>query len=97
MIACVVETGNPKTVAINNHAPAASRLESIPRTNIEGFASKLLGDTMFSLIVVVTSAPAKYAPRNSKIAAITKACVRVRALLPTEVPIAFATSFAPIP
>ena len=52
---------------------------------------------MFSLIVVVTEAPAKYAPKNSKIAAMTNACVRVRALLPTEVPIAFATSLAPIP
>ena len=49
------------------------------------------------LIVEVTSPPARKAPRNSNIAAIITACLRVRALLPTEVPIAFATSLAPIP
>ena len=49
------------------------------------------------LIVEVTSPPAKYAPKNSNIAAIITACLRVIALLPTEVPIALATSFAPIP
>ena len=48
-------------------------------------------------MVEVTSPPARNAPRNSKIAAMITACLRVIALLPTEVPIAFATSFAPIP
>ena len=37
------------------------------------------------------------APRNSKIAAMITACLSVIALLPTEVPIALATSLAPIP
>ena len=45
----------------------------------------------------MTSPPAKYAPKNSKIAAINIACLNVMALLPTDVPIALATSFAPIP
>ena len=49
------------------------------------------------LIVEVTSPPARKAPRNSNTAAIITACFKVRALLPTEVPIAFATSLAPIP
>ena len=49
------------------------------------------------LIVEVTSPPARKAPRNSNIAAMITACFRVRALLPTDVPIALATSLAPIP
>ena len=49
------------------------------------------------LIVEVTSPPARKAPRNSNIAAMITACLRVRALLPTDVPIALATSLAPIP
>ena len=46
--------------------------------------------------VLVTASPAKKAPANSKIAAIMTACLRVSARDPTEVPIAFATSFAPM-
>jgi hypothetical protein len=49
------------------------------------------------LIVEVTSPPAKKAPKNSKIAAIIIACLIVIALLPTEVPMEFATSLAPMP
>ena len=49
------------------------------------------------LIVEVTSPPARKAPRNSNTAAIITACLRVKALLPTDVPIALATSLAPIP
>ena len=48
------------------------------------------------LTVSVTASPAKKAPANSKIAAIITACFNVSAREPTEVPIAFATSFAPI-
>jgi hypothetical protein len=48
-------------------------------------------------IVDVTSPPARNAPKNSKIEARITALVIVNALLPTEVPIAFATSLAPIP
>ena len=55
------------------------------------------GSTIPFLIVEVTSPPARYAPRNSKIAAINIACLNVIALLPTDVPIALATSLAPIP
>ena len=55
------------------------------------------GSTIPFLIVDVTSPPARKAPRNSKIAAIIIACLIVMALLPTEVPIELATSFAPMP
>ena len=48
-------------------------------------------------IVAVTSPPARIAPENSKITAIIIACLIVTAPEPTDVPIALATSFAPIP
>ncbi len=48
-------------------------------------------------MVAVTSPPASTAPASSKTAAIITACLNVRDLEPTEVPIALATSFAPIP
>ena len=47
--------------------------------------------------VAVTSPPANTAPANSKITAIMTACLNVIAPEPTEVPIALATSLAPIP
>ena len=46
--------------------------------------------------VSVTASPAKKAPTNSKIAAMITACLSVRAREPTEVPIALATSLAPM-
>ena len=46
--------------------------------------------------VSVTASPAKKAPKNSKIAAAIIAFLKVRAPLPTLVPIALATSFAPM-
>jgi hypothetical protein len=48
-------------------------------------------------IVDVTSPPASTAPANSKIAATRIACLIVSAFEPTDVAIALATSFAPIP
>jgi hypothetical protein len=48
-------------------------------------------------MVEVTSPPARNAPKNSKMAAIVIACLIVIALLPTDVPMEFATSLAPIP
>jgi hypothetical protein len=48
-------------------------------------------------IVEVTAPPANTAPRNSKTAATKIACFIVRAFEPTDVAIALATSFAPMP
>ena len=48
-------------------------------------------------IVDVTSPPARYAPANSNTIAMMIACLIVSAFEPTDVPIALATSFAPIP
>ncbi len=47
-------------------------------------------------IVVVTLSPKSTAPKNSNTAAIIITCLSVKAPVPTEVPIAFARSFAPI-
>ena len=52
---------------------------------------------MFLRIVFVTCPPARNAPANSKMAAIIIACLTLIAPDPTDVPIAFATSLAPIP
>ena len=49
------------------------------------------------LIVEVTSPPARYAPANSNTHATITAWPNVNALEPTDVPIALATSLAPIP
>jgi len=46
-------------------------------------------------IVSVTPDPRRTAPRNSKMAATTMTCFKVRALAPTVVPKALATSLAP--
>ena len=49
------------------------------------------------LIVLVTLTPAIKAPENSKTAAMIIAYLMLIAPDPTDVPIALATSFAPIP
>ena len=76
---------------------AANNADIIPIIKIFSFPEYKSGSTIPFRIVEVTSPPAKYAPRNSNIAAINIACVNVIALLPTDVPIALATSFAPMP
>ena len=48
-------------------------------------------------MVSVTSPPARNAPANSKMQAINSAVFKEIAPDPTDVPKAFATSFAPIP
>ena len=48
------------------------------------------------LTVSVTASPAKNAPANSKTAATITACFNVKAREPTDVPIALATSLAPM-
>ncbi len=48
-------------------------------------------------MVLVTVPPAMKAPANSKMAAIRIACLTVMAPEPTEVPMALATSLAPMP
>ena len=97
IIECVVDTGHPSQDAKANHIPAANRDEIIPSTRYSGIAEKYSGSIIPLRMVEVTSPPAKYAPANSKIMAITIACFIVNALEPTDVPIALATSFAPIP
>lgn len=83
--------------AINNHEPAANKDANIPYTNRCGSLANNAASSMPLRIVAVTSPPARIAPENSKITAIIIACLIVTAPEPTDVPIALATSFAPIP
>ena len=94
---CVVETGHPLMLAIRSHVAAASSADSMPNTSNSGVSVSTAGSMIPLRFVEVTSPPARYTPANSKIAAMMMACFNVRALEPTEVPMAFATSFAPIP
>ena len=102
MMECVVDTGSPNRVAIVSQTAAA--IIAAMKAYIRSLANALVIKSVFSKstdrmplrTVSVTASPAKKAPQNSKIAAMITACLRVRARLPTEVPIAFATSFAPI-
>ena len=96
-IECVVETGQPSDDAIKSHVAAAKSEASIPYTNNSGLDENAPASRIPFLTVAVTSPPAKTAPANSKITAMMTACLNVIAPEPTEVPMAFATSFAPIP
>ena len=93
----VVETGQPLKLATYNQVPPARSADSIPITKMLVSSTYSCGSTIPFLMVDVTSPPARKAPRNSNIAAIIIACLMVIALLPTDVPIELATSFAPIP
>src|SRR5690606_18529531 len=93
----VVETGHPRRLAISRQHPAARGADSMPETSRCGVSVMGAGSTMPLRMVAVTSPPARYAPRNSNIMAITIACRMVKAREPTEVPMALATSLAPIP
>ncbi len=96
-IECVVETGQPLRLAIKSQVPAASSAESMPNTSSFGSSAISPVSTMPRRIVEVTSPPARTAPRNSKMAATSIACLIVSALDPTDVAIALATSLAPMP
>jgi len=90
----VVETGSLYKVARVIQSPAMRIDENAPIV-IRCWSRSSMGTIPFA-IVVVTLLPKNTAPENSRIPASTITCFIVRALLPTEVPIAFARSFAPI-
>ena len=95
----VVETGSPSLVAVVSHIAAAIMAAMNPyiRSLAKSFVTVSKSTTSIPFRTVsVTASPAKKAPQNSKTAAIITACFRVRAFEPTDVPIAFATSFAPM-
>ena len=95
-IECVVETGQPNLEATVSQAAAARSADSMPMTSRFGSCSRASASTMPLRIVEVTSPPARNAPRNSNTPAIRMATPTVMAPEPTDVPIEFATSFAPI-
>ena len=96
-IVWVVDTGQPRDEATISQIPAASSAANMPKTNISGFSEMGAGSMIPLRIVLVTCPPARKAPANSNRAAITIAWRAVIAPEPTEVPMALATSFAPIP
>lgn len=79
-----------------NQIPAASRAASIPVAYSMGSPANTEGATMLALMVSDTCEPTRKAPANSKMAASTRACLKVMATDPTEVPKALATSLAPM-
>ncbi len=93
----VVETGQPKYDATINQTPAASNDASMPNTSSSGLPASRSASMMPLRMVAVTWPPASTAPRNSNIAAMTTAWRRLNAREPTDVPMALATSLAPIP
>ncbi len=58
-IECVVDTGQPKYEAINNHMPAASKVPSMPKTSSSGVSLMTAASIIPSLMVAVTSPPAR--------------------------------------
>ena len=102
MIECVVDTGSPNRVAIVSQTAAAiiaamkAYIRSLANASVTKAVSSKSTERIPLRTVSVTASPAKKAPQNSNIAAIITACFRVKARLPTEVPIAFATSLAPM-
>ena len=70
-ISCVVETGNPYAVAINNITLAENNAENIPNMRSAGSALYKLMSIIFDRMVPVTDAPRKKAPENSQTEAIT--------------------------
>ncbi|OQB34681.1 MAG: hypothetical protein BWY06_03389 [Candidatus Latescibacteria bacterium ADurb.Bin168] len=96
MMECVVDTGHPFHVAMWSQTADARSAASIP-TPMNGPTFSTNGTFITSYrIVLVTCPPAKKAPENSKTDATATAALRVRTRDPTAVPIALATSFAPI-
>ena len=89
------DTGKAYFVAIATHKPEPHNPENIAAQNVSGPEKEL--------IIVIpcpsvedTEPPTRLAPRSSKIPAMTQACRMLSALEPTDVPRAFATSFAPV-
>src|SRR5690554_219638 len=55
----VVDTGQPRRLAISNQVPAASKDASIPYTSRSGVSVKRAGSTIPLRMVAVTSPPAR--------------------------------------
>ena len=97
MIDWPVDTGMPNVDITSRNVPAPTSDASMPMTNRSGWAATTSGLIKPPLMVWVTSPPASQAPRNSKMPAMMTACQMVTAPEPTDVPMALATSLAPMP
>ena len=94
---CVVETGRCAWHAKLSQKAAATMTEKKPHKKRSGVLAKVSGLAMPPLMVSVTEAPSSTAPPNSQKAATIRAWGIVRALAPTELAKALATSLAPMP
>src|SRR5690606_41230568 len=65
----VVDTGQPRILAINNHVPAANSAEGMPYTNSSGVSVSMWGSTRPLRLVEVPAAAARSAPRNAELTA----------------------------
>lgn len=79
-----------------NQVPAAAREDRRPAKSRVLFSWNTLAMMIPFCIVLVTCVPISRAPENSSTAAVSTAWRMVRAPEPTEVPIALATSLAPM-
>ena len=92
----VVDTGMPNLVAMLTQRAAERSVASIPYANTIASFEYARGFTIPFATVRLTWLPTSIAPENSKMAATMIACLNVRLRAPTLVPIALATSLAPI-
>merc|ERR1719453_381425 len=93
----VVETGISKRVATTSQMATDVITQRQPHISSGGLSLNTSSSAMPLRMVLTTSPPRKVAPTNSMTTAMTHACLTVRALEPTEVANALATSFAPMP
>ncbi len=94
-IAWEEETGQPRRVATCIHSPQARVTDTMPVSSTPGEPANSAGLTISVASVADTFWPCETAPVNSKMPANVRACRRVSAFDPTEVPMELATSFAP--
>ena len=82
----MVETGSSKWQAKLSQIHAVHSTMNIPNNRSSGWLTKGACLAMLLLMVSVTLAPSRTAPRNSQTAAIITAWKMVMAFAPTEVP-----------
>lgn len=86
LVVCVVETGSSKWQDKLSQIHAVQSTMNMPNIRSSGLLTKGACLAMLLLMVSVTLAPRRTAPRNSQTAAMITAWKMVMALAPTEVP-----------
>merc|ERR1719206_219312 len=94
---CVVLTGREYFEASASQMADEHSAQNMPNIRMSSSPRNASLSTMPLRTVEVTVPPSPTAPTNSKMPAITVACLRLMARAPTEVEKALATSLAPMP